>query len=45
MFNNEEEQYILDSIKQIKKETHENNIVYNVLTSINNYNDSFIITI
>lgn len=27
MFNKEEEQYILDSIKQIKAETHENNIM------------------
>lgn len=27
MFTEREEQYILDSIKQIKKETHENNIM------------------
>ena len=27
MFTSEEEQYILDSLKQIRAETHENNII------------------
>ena len=37
MFTEKEEEYILSSIKQIKKETHENNIMLRQICKVINY--------